>query len=162
LLRQAGVKPAADAALLPKLLERFQDHWWLQVKDSAGTWSEFDPGAADAQPGTAHGTTPVQHARVPPELLHRFEFSLVYRTTVDGKPQQEPLLKGSVASSDALFEPLEFFIQPEKLPSDSKAVLQMSAAQKIELLRQMKRFQGILRIGSNVTAGRVFDLDGHT
>jgi hypothetical protein len=160
-LQQAGVTSAA-ASMMPRLLQRFQDHWWLQVKEPGGTWSEFDPGLADARPGTAYGTAPVVRAKVPPELRHRFEISLVYRTAAGGKPSAQELLKGGMAAADALFEPLEFRIQPEKLAVDTNAVLQMTAAQKIDLLKQIKRFQGVLRAGSRLTASRVFDLEGHT
>jgi transglutaminase-like putative cysteine protease len=162
-IRQIGMPAATDgAALTAKLRERLKDHYWVQTREADGTWRDFDPSFADAAPGTAYASKPTPIARVPADKSHRFEFQLVYRTKAGNAVKQERLLTGSVASADALFAPVEFRIQPGEAVPETAALVSMDTASKIDMLRKLKRFQGLLRMGSQVVAGRVFDLEGHT
>ena len=160
-LQRGGVTTSNDgSALYTKLKERLREHYWLQVSEPDGSWSEFDPTFADAQRGTAYGTDPVALSEIPKDKFHQLEFSLVYHTVTDGAPKEEVLLEDTFSSADALFEPLEFRIQPTNV--DANALAAMDPAQKIAALRKFERFQGILRAGPNVFGDRSFDLEGKT
>jgi len=162
-LRRGGVKTAIDgAALLATLRQRLQEHYWLQVRESDGTWSDFDPTLSDARRAVAYGAEPISLGKVPGDRYHRFEFSLVYHTVSQGAAKQEVLTTGSFASADALFAPLEFRLQPATMAADANAVSDMDARHRIEMLRKTKRFRGFLRAGSETTGGRQFDLEGNT
>lgn len=162
-LKQSGSKAAIDgASLTAKLKARLRDHYWLQVKDASGAWSAFDPSFADAKRGTTYGASAKPLQEIPAEEFHQLEFSLVYRTGTEAAPKDEVLIAGTFASADALFAPLEFQIQPVNVGADLQALSTMDAKQKIELLKKVNRFQGVLRSGPKVTGGRKFDLDGNT
>ncbi|HEX7484645.1 MAG TPA: transglutaminase domain-containing protein, partial [Vicinamibacterales bacterium] len=162
-LRRAGVKPGTDwAALTRTLQERLQEHYWLQVRGTDGGWSEFDTAFPDASRGAVFGSNPSVLSEVAGDSIHRFEFSLVYETSVDGALKQEVLLTRAFASGDALFAPIEFRIQPADSSLDMKRLLSMDGNAKLQALRKMVRFQGILREGSRIIGGRAFDLKGHT
>jgi hypothetical protein len=161
-LQRGGVKTAIDrAALSVKLKERLREHYWLQVREANGKWTEFDPTFSDAKPGVAYGSGPVPLPEIPKDKFHQLEFSLVYRTVTNGAPTEQVLIAGTFASANALFEPLEFRIQPVDLGVQPSALATMDPKQKIAVLRKVKRFQGILRAGSNATGSRAFDLDGN-
>ncbi len=66
-LQRGSVKAAIDRAVPPslKLKERLRAHYWLQVKGSSGTWSEFDPSFSDARPGVAYASGPVPLPEIP-------------------------------------------------------------------------------------------------
>lgn len=160
-LQQGGVKGTVELqALSARLKERLREHYWLQVKESDGTWSDFDPAFADAKQDTVYGSSAVILPEVPKEKFHELEFELVYQTLVNGAPQNEVLITEKFASADALFEPLAFQIQPIDLSVDPNALTELDAKQKIDVLRKIKRYQGVLRAGSNVIGSRIFDLDG--
>lgn len=162
-LRPDTSKEAIDrTALSRKLRERLRDHYWLQIRTADGTWSDFDPAFPDAQIGVSYGSGANQLAEIPKEKFHQLEFSLVYETVSDGASKEEVLVAGRFASADALFEPLEFRVQPIDSSLDPRALADMSPAQQIEALRQMSRFQAVLRSGSRVIGSRIFDLDGRT
>jgi transglutaminase-like putative cysteine protease len=160
-LRSGGVDMEIDGAALSAMLkERLSDHYWLQVREPDGNWTEFDPTFPDARPGTAYGTGPAQLPAIPEESFHRLEFQLVYHTRVDGAPKEDVLIAESIASADSLFEPLEFRIQPFDLSVQPGAFGAMASKQKIEVLRKVTRFQGVLRAGSKTFGSRSFDFDG--
>jgi hypothetical protein len=162
-LRSGGVKPPDDReAVLTTLRARLQDHYWLEVKDAAGAWTEFDPSFADSQPGVASASNPVVLAEVPGDRFHRFELEVVYRTQSGGSPRTDVLVRRAVASADALFSPMELRIQPAETIAQGKALRAMDAHQRADMLRNLKRFQTIVRAGSETIGGRAFDLEGHT
>lgn len=162
-LQRGGVTKEVDGtALSSKLKGRLREHYWLQIQEQDGTWSEFDPTFSDGVRGTTYGSDPVLLSEIPREKFHQLEFSLVYHTVADGAPEEEVLIAGTFPSADALFEPLEFRIQPTDLGVEPNALAAMDPKQKIEALRKMSRFEGILRAGSKVSGGRAFDLDGTT
>jgi transglutaminase-like putative cysteine protease len=162
-IRRTAMPAAADGrALATKLRDRLKDHYWVQTREADGTWRDFDPSFADAAPGTTYASKPTPIASVPADRAHRFEFQLVYRTKAGNAIKQERVLTGSIASADALFTPVEFRIQPGEATPATSALVDMDAASKIQMLRTLKRFQGVLRIGPQVVAGRVFDLEGRT
>jgi len=162
-LLEAGVRPANDTGASQQgLRERLARHYWIQIQDGGGAWSEFDPSFPDAKVGAAYAVGAAPLDEIPRDLVHRFEISLVYHTTEPGAQGREVLLEGEAASADALFEPLAFRVQPAEPTPDAGTLAGMEPAQQIELLRSLKRFQGILQVGSVTTVGRAFDLDGKT
>lgn len=162
-LPRSGIAAPVDGAeTLAQLRQQLERHYWLQVSDDGETWSDFDPSLPDAQRGTAYGAKPAVLEEPPEESFHRFQIDLVYHTTSEGAPAEETLLSGTFASADALFEPLEFRIQPAEQTPTADELAAMSAKQRMDALRKLKRYRGLLRAGSEVLAGRVFDLDGHT
>jgi len=162
-LRKGKVKTEVDgAALLAKLKDRVRKHYWLQVREPDGSWSEFDPSFSGAERGTAYGSEPVSLSGIPEEEFHRLEFRLVYQTMTDGAPAEQVLIADTIAAADALFEPMEFRIQPANVAIDADAMAMMDDKQQIAMLRNIKKFQGVLRKGDTVTASRFFDLAGNT
>jgi transglutaminase-like putative cysteine protease len=162
-LRNAGVNAPADRqAVLNELRDRMKAHYWLQVKAPSGDWTDFDPSFADSRPGSAYASRPSVLARVPADRFHRFDVQVVYRTKSGGRAKSEVLLKRSVASADALFSPMELRIQPGEAIAQGKALRAMDARQRADMLRAIKRYQTLVRDGSNVVGGRAFDLEGHT
>lgn len=161
-LKQGNVKMAIDrAALTTMLRERLRKHYWLQLKEPDGAWSHFDTAMPDASRGAAFGTGPTPLAEIPKEVFHQLEFSLVYQTLMDGAVKEDVLVSGTFASADALFEPLEFRIQPGDLSVDADALATMDIKTQIGILKGVKKFQGILRSGKRVSASRYFDLEGN-
>src|SRR3990172_12680221 len=161
-LRRGGVAPLANGPELRQLRDRLKEHYWLQVKDALDSWSEFDPNFPGATRGAAFASGASAVSAIPNDRVHRFEFSLVYWTGTKGNRKPEVLLKAESAAADALFEPLDFRIQPAETTVGPNALGRMDAAQKIEALRNVRKFQGVLRAGSKVVGGRPFDLAGHT
>jgi hypothetical protein len=162
-LRRTSLKMAVDAGpLTAKLKERLHQHYWLQVREPNGAWSEFDAAFADPERGTAHASRAVAVSDAPDSLYHKLAFTLIYETTTDGEPRADTVVAGTYESADALFQPLEFRIQPTDLGADANALLAMDAKTKVETVRSLKRFQGLLVAGGKVTAGRKFDFEGNT
>jgi hypothetical protein len=162
-LQKAGVKAADGTDVSARVLrERLTRHYWIQVKDGTGAWKDFDPSFPEAQPGVAYADAAAPLREIPRDAVHRFELSLVYRTTVRGALKREVVLKGEAAAADALFGPMAFQIQPAGPTPDVGALAGMAAGEKIAVLKKLKRFQGILQVGSRVIAGREFDLEGRT
>jgi hypothetical protein len=162
-LRRAGMKMAVDArALTAKLKETLREHYWLQVREPDGAWRDFDAAFADPKRGTAHCSTAVVLSDAPDSLYHKLVFTLIYESMTDGAPREDTVVSGSYASADAMFQSIEFHIQPTDLGQDASALIAMDDKTKIETLRNMKRFQGLLFAGGQVTAGRKFDFEGNT
>ncbi len=162
-LQRSGIAAPGDGAeALALLRQQLERHYWLQVSEDGETWSDFDPSLPDAQRGTAYGAKPTVLEEPPEDSFHRLQIDLVYHTTSEGAPAEETLLSGTFASAEALFEPLEFRIQPAEQTPTADELAAMSAKQRVDALRKLKQFQGLLRVGSELRAGRRFDLDGHT
>jgi hypothetical protein len=162
-LRQGGVKaPGNGQAVLATLRDRLKEHYWVQVRGQDGTWTDFDPTFPDARPGTTPATDPAVLTTVPANRVHRVELQLFYRMQAGGKPKSQVLLRRSVTSAQAFFEPLEIRIQPGEGFPNAAALDRMDVRQRQEALRNVKRFQTLLRAGSSVTVGSGFDLAGHT
>ena len=145
-------KPVVPASNVFK--DRFRQHYWVQLHEADGTWSDFDASSADARKGQAM-TTGRDLARVAADQVHRFEFNLVYRT----KAKETVLLSHASATSEALFSPLDFRIQPVDA-MDLNELVGLDAATKVSRLQGIKRFVGVMRIGGKVVPGRSFDLEG--
>lgn len=161
-LKQGNVKMTVDGAAVSALLrERLRKHYWLQLKEPDGAWSHFDTAMPAASRGAAYGTGPTPLAGIPKDEFHELEFSLVYQTLVDGTVNEDVLVSGRFASADALFEPLEFRIQPGDLSADADALATMDVKTQIGILKGVKKFQGILRSGKRISASRYFDLEGN-
>ncbi len=160
-LRRGGDRPSADRdAVLNELRGRLKEHYWLQTKDASGNWSEFDPSMPAAKPGTAVGSEPEVLPAIPTDRFHRFQLQLVYRTESGGEVKPEVLVDRTVPSAEALFTPMEFRIQPgESIPS-ANAMGKMNAVQRAEMLRGIRKFLPIVRLGSKTIGGRAFDLEG--
>jgi hypothetical protein len=150
------------STLAADLKDRLREHYWVELKASDGSWTPFDPSFADAQRGVTYGSAPVRLSEVPKEKYHQLAFSLVYRTAVGGAAKDEVLIADSFPSANALFAPLEFGIGPADGGANVNDLASMQAKQLIDMLQKIKRFRPVLRAGSSVTSGRLFDLDGHT
>lgn len=162
-LKEGGVRmQAGGSAQTAELKSRLQEHYWLEVKDSNGAWSAFDPTAADGKRGTTGASGQVQLAEIPVEMYHRLEFSLIYRTVTDGVAKDEVLIDGVFPAAEALFAPLEFRVEPADASLDANPLLAMDKNQRAQALKNVKRFRPVLRAGSKAAAGRLFDLDGNT
>lgn len=162
-LRQGKVKMTVDhAALSGMLKDRLRHHYWLQIRERDGSWSEFDPSFTDARQGVAYGSEPTSLAAVPEEEYHRLQFKLINRTLSSEGRSDEILIDDTFRSADTLFEPIEFRIQPTALPADPDTLAGMDVKQRIAALKGISRFRSVLRVGPRVTASRAFDLAGKT
>ena len=162
-LRQGAIKSSNDGATLSeRLTQRLREHYWLQIKEASGAWSEFDPTFTDSKRGTAYGSSPVPMVEIPKDSYHKLEFRLVYQSMTHGALKEEDLISATFPSEDAPFEQLEFRIQPAELGTPVAALPTMDSKQLIDLLRSIKRFRPVLRAGSEIRGGRVFDLEGNT
>jgi transglutaminase-like putative cysteine protease len=162
-LRQTSLKLAVDAgSLTAELSGRLRDHYWLQVREPNGGWTDFDAAFADPQRGSAHGSRAVALSDVPDSLYHKLAIGLIYETMTDGAPREDTVVSGVYASAEALFQSIEFHIQPIELGADPDALIALDPKAKVALLRNVKRFQGLLSAGGTVIAGRKFDFEGNT
>jgi hypothetical protein len=98
---------------------------------------------------------------VPADRFHRFELQLVYRTESGGEVKPEILVDRTVPSAEALFTPMELRIQPGESVPGANAIGEMNAVQRAQMLRAIKKFLPIVRLGSKTFGGRAFDLEGH-
>lgn len=160
LLNQAGLKPPGADAMQQALASKLATHYWVQRQDPEKGWIDFDPTFPDLAPGQTSGGQGNPIDEVPADQRHQFDLTLVYRTKQDGGTKEEVVLKQTVDAADAPFEPMAFAVQSAdaNLPS----AYMMSGPQKADLIHKMKKFQGVLHCGSEMTAGRPFDLEGNT
>ena len=162
-LRDAGAAAAGNAGVSARTLrDRLKKHYWVQTRGADGVWSDFDPSFAESQIGQAYAASPSPLRDVPRDLAHRLEFSLAYLTNARGAQGREVVLTATIPTAEALFAPVAFELRPADPTPDTATLAGMQPAQKLALLRKMERFQGILQVGSNVTAGRIFDFAGKT
>jgi hypothetical protein len=159
-LKNAGLKAQSVQTIHQELLKALSTHYWVQRQDESKNWIDLDPSFSDAQPGKAAGEAGQPIASVPVDQRHQLELSLVYRSKSGSENKDEVVLKQTVDAADAPFNPIAFSVQSAdaNLPNPSA----FDNKQKVELIRKMKRFQGIFRSGNMLTAGRPFDLEGNT
>lgn len=160
LLSAAGLKPPKADAVQKDLLDALKTHYWVQRQDAQGNWIDLDPLLTTLQPGQTAGQDGKPVPNVPASLHHQLDFSLIYRTKQGNGAKEEVVLKRTVDAADAPFKPMAFAVQ--SADSDLPAPFDMTNQQKVDLIRRMKKFQGVFRAGSEMTAGRPFDLNGNT
>ena len=162
-LRRSGVGRRTEwQALQQQLPQRLQEHYWLQVRNPDATWAEFDTAFPDARPGQGLGSGGAVLSAIPAGAVHRFDFSLVYRTRSGESLREEVLLRREMPAADALFAPADFRIQPARGGVDASRLLSMDRNAALKAVRALARFQPVLRSGKQVVFGRVFDLKGRT
>jgi hypothetical protein len=160
LLDAGGLKPAKAKAVQDVLVDSLKTHYWVQVQDKAKRWVDLDPLMASSQPGQTFGRNGRPAGDVPASQRHQLDFSLVYRTKQGGATKEEVLLQATADAADAPFKPMAFAVQSAE--RDLPSAAGMTGAQKVDLLRRMKKFQGTFRAGSEMKAGKPFDLAGNT
>ena len=160
LLSASGMKPPNAGAVQNELLQSLKTHYWVQRQDAAKQWFDLDPLLASLQPGQTAGQDGKPAGDIPAALHHLLEFSLVYRTKQGNGSRDEVVLAQTIDAADAPFKPMAFSVQ--SADTDLPAPFEMTNQQKVELVRKMKKFQGVFRAGSEMTAGRPFDLEGNT
>ena len=160
LLTASGLKAPSAEAVQKELLQSLKGHYWVQRQDAARHWIDLDPLLASLQPGQTAGQDGKPLGKVPAAEHHTLDFSLIYRTKADGGSKEEVVLKQTIDAAEAPFKPMAFAVQSAdtNLPSP----LDLTDQQKVDLVHRMKKFQGIFRAGSQMTAGRPFDLEGNT
>ncbi|HEY2588606.1 MAG TPA: hypothetical protein VGI81_22885 [Tepidisphaeraceae bacterium] len=159
-LTAAGLKPPKADAIQKELLDSLKTHYWVQRQDAEGKWIDLDPLLTSLQPGQTAGQDGKPAGAIAASLRHQLDFSLIYRTKQGNGGKEEVVLKRTVDAADAPFKPMAFAVQ--SADTDLPAPFNMTNQQKVDLVRRMKKFQGIFRAGSEMTAGRPFDLKGNT
>jgi transglutaminase-like putative cysteine protease len=143
-----------------ELADRAADHAWVQVKDPAGSFVDYDPSFADAQPGTHHAQgTPLE--KIDAASRHRVQFQLVYSFADGSESKTETLIDQAIYADEAWADAPQFRIAPsDPLPSfdDTSA----NAKSALELMKKIKKYQPVLRLGRKYVAGKPFDLEGNT
>lgn len=160
LLTAAGLKPPKADAVQKDLLDSLKAHYWVQRQDAQGKWIDLDPLLTSLPPGQTAGQEGKPVDKVPAALRHQLDFSLIYRTKQGSGSKEEVVLKRTVDAADAPFKPMAFAVQ--SADADLPPPFDMTDQQKVDLVRRMKKFQGVFRAGSEMTAGRPFDLKGNT
>jgi hypothetical protein len=153
--------PLDVTALHSALMAKFGKHYWIQVRGPNGNWSDFDPTFPDATLGTRYASKVEVLTEIPAGEYHELQFSLVYFAVREGEKTEDVLVSGRVHSSEALFEPVSFTIQPN---GGSDVVEQLAAEAlpaRVQSLKELRRFQGVLKIGSELIVSRSFDLEGN-
>jgi hypothetical protein len=158
-LNHSGCKPLAFAAIQADLLDALSTHYWVQRQD-AGQWIDLDPILSDSQPGKTLAERGEPLTSPPADQRHVLEFSLVYRTQEAGAAKEQVLLAQTLEAATALFKPIAFSVQ--SADRDQPDPASVNGKGKIDLVRKMKLFQGLLRNGSQWIAGKPFDLVGNT
>ena len=159
-LQTAGFKPQAAAAVQETLLKSLATHYWVQRQDASQNWIDLDPTFADSEVGKTAGQDGSPVDAIAPEERHQFDLSMIYRTRSGSDIKEEELLKITVDAADAPFTPIAFAVQ--SADADLPNPASFDNKQKVELIRKMKRFQGVVRVGGTMSAGRPFDLEGNT
>jgi hypothetical protein len=159
-LKAAGFNPQPAATVQDALLKSLATHYWVQRQDASQNWIDLDPTFADSEPGKTAGEAGAAVEAIAPEEHHHLDISLVYRTRSGSEIKQEQLLNQTVDAADAPFTPIAFAVQSADANLPNPAGLDNK--QKVELIRKMKKFQGVIRVGGTMSAGRPFDLEGHT
>jgi hypothetical protein len=153
--------PVDVAALHSTLMARLQTHYWVQVRSADGKWTDFDPILPDAAPGARYGMNPEVLKDIPANAYHELQFSLVYVAAREGAKTEEVLLTGRVRSSEALFQPVSFSIQPN---GGAGAFGQLGAkmpGERVQFLKALQRFQAVLLAGSETAVSKSFDMAGN-
>lgn len=153
------LKIGQDAQTWEKqLVDRARHHAWVQVQQKDDQWTDLDPSFADAVAGKAYA----QGGEETDDLTkqrHTVTFKLKYQAVEPAEAQE--ILAVEVDACDAMYEPVAFSIRPaDTLPAASK-LLEMSQADRIKLLANIKKFQAVIQAGSKQYASRVFDLEGN-
>lgn len=161
LLQDRRRVPVDVAALHSTLIVRLQTHYWVQVQSSDGKWTDFDPTLPDAALGARYGTNPEVLKDIPANAYHELQFSLVYVAAREGAKTEDVLLTGRVRSSEALFQPVSFSIQPN---GGTGAFGQLGAkmpGERVQFLKALQRFQAVLLAGSETAISKSFDMAGN-
>ena len=161
LVKQNNVALGRPAEAWQKeLADRASEHAWVQVKDAAGTFVDYDPSFADAQPGARHADgTPVE--KIDPATRHRVQFQLVYAFADGSESKAETLIDQAIYADEAWVDVPQFRIAPsDPLPSFDDTAANAKSA--LELMKKIKKYQPVLRLGRKVVAGKPFDLEGNT
>jgi hypothetical protein len=145
-----------------QLVEEASEHYWVQYENSSGEWVDLDSGFADAEPGkaiaSATGIFPPD--AVPEELYHRLQITLTLRVAQvadgrDGSVNDAVLLDQGLRVADQQGKGIVIGNVPVPMPSATHPG--MSLAQAFE---PTKGYQTVLQVGSQVTSGKNFDLNG--
>lgn len=161
LLQDRRRVPVDVAALHSTLMARLQTHYWVQVRSPDGEWTDFDPILPDAALGARYGIDPEVLKDIPANAYHELQFSLVYVAAREGAKTEDVLLTGRVRSSEALFQPVSFSIQPN---GGTGAFGQLGAkmpGERVQFLKALQRFQAILLAGSETDVSKSFDMAGN-
>lgn len=161
LLTKAGV----DAGIVTsnqQLLAEAKEHYWTQYQNSSGQWEDLDSSFADAKPGKAVATTANTFATdsVPEELYHHLKITLTLRVAQvadgrDGPTTDTVLLDQELRVADQQGKDITVANVPQPMPNFLKL-----AANSSDSLAGVKGYQTVLQIGTQVTAGKYFDLNG--
>lgn len=143
-----------------ELVARAADHTWVQVKDPAGAWVDYDPSFADAEPGTKHAEgTPIEKSDA--GQRHRVQFQLIYSYAEGTETKSETLIDHTIYVDEAWAYPPQFRIAPsDPLPSFDDTSTDPQKA--LEMMKKIKKYQPVLRVGRKFVAGKPFDLEGNT
>ena len=161
LLQDRRRVPVDVAALHSTLMARLQTHYWVQMQSPDGKWTDFDPILPDAALGARYGIDPEVLKDIPANAYHELQFSLVYVAAREGTKVEDVLLTGRVRSSEALFQPVSFSIQPN---GGADAFGQLGAkmpGERVQFLKALQRFQAILLAGRETAVSKSFDMAGN-
>lgn len=156
---EAGVISTND-----RLVAEASEHYWVQYQDPSGRWVDLDSAFNDAEPGktVVSATNTFSPDSVPEELYHHLQITLTLRVAQvadgkDGSANDTVLLSQELRVADQQGKDIMIGNAPVPMPSATNAG--MSLAQAFE---PTKGYQTVLQVGSQVTSGKYFDLDGQT
>lgn len=161
LLQDRRRVPVDVAALHSTLMARLQTHYWVQVQSPDGKWTDFDPILPDAALGARYGMNPEVLKDIPPNAYHELQFTLVYVAAREGAKTEDVLLTGRVRSSEALFQPVSFSIQPNGGTGAFGQLGVKMPGERVQFLKALQRFQAVLLAGSETAVSKSFDMAGN-
>jgi hypothetical protein len=161
LLQDRRRVPVDVTALHSELTTRLQTHYWVQVRSPDGKWTDFDPILPDAAPGARYGMNPEVLKDIPADAYHELQFSVVYVAAREGTKVEDVLLTGHVRSSEALFQPVSFSIQPNGGSSAFGELGAKMPGERVQSLKALQRFQAVLLAGSETAVSKSFDMAGN-
>jgi hypothetical protein len=145
-----------------QLLAEVSDHYWVQYQNPAGQWVDLDSSFPDAEPGktVVSPTNTFAPDSVPEVLYHHLQITLTLRVAKvvggnDGETADTILLDRELRVADQQGKDIIVASFPVPLPSSINPSLGLA-----DTLAATKGFQTFVRVGSDVTAGEYFDLEG--
>ena len=144
------------------LIAEAREHYWLRYRRPGMDWTDLDSAFPDADPGKARASA---EERFSPEAVredryHHLQVGVILRIAQvggdrDGSTSDTVMLEQEIRVADLQGAGILLANQPNPT-SDLLA----GGKTLSEALQQVKGYQVVLQIGSNVTRGKYFDLGG--
>ncbi len=144
-----------------EIVEWLRTHYWVQWQPQGNEeWTNLDPSFPGLEAGKRAAEAEGEVVD-PAAVSDLFRISLRLDRKVGGKRETVSLLEGDLPVHDTLLRPIRFVIIPDRGLDDlMRSEKPMTEAQLRERLREFKRFQGVLTLGTESVGSKAFDMEG--